>query len=170
MNRQSKRSEGDDAEAGFVSESAAVRDAVERLRGTGQRVTMQRVAILSALGAGEHLSADEVFERIAPAMPLVNRSTVFRALEHFRDTGFVSQVDVGDGLQRFELLVDERHHHLICLDCRHAIVLDDDLVEPLRRAIEDRHSFRTRIDHLALFGLCAVCDAKRRRGSAPSAN
>jgi Fur family ferric uptake transcriptional regulator len=37
------------------------------------------------------------------------------------------------------------------------LVLDDDLVEPLREGIRERYGFAATVDHLALFGLCAYC-------------
>ena len=128
----------------------------ERLRGVGQRVTPQRLVILGAFRAGEHLSADEVYARVDDLLPAVNRSTVYRTLELFRDLGLVSETDLGGGVREFELLAG-RHHHLICQACGHMLELDDDLVRPLREAIRDRYGFAAAIDHLALFGRCAEC-------------
>ena len=129
----------------------------ERLRQAGQRVTPQRLVILGALTLGEHLSADEVFARVEPLLPAVNRSTVYRTLELFRDLGLVSETDLGGGVRQFELL-DRRHHHLICRSCGHVLELDDALIAPLREAIRDRYAFAAGIDHLALFGRCAGCE------------
>jgi Fur family ferric uptake transcriptional regulator len=129
----------------------------DRLRRVGQRVTPQRLAILGTLQSGEHLSADDVFARVEPLLPGVNRSTVYRTLETFRDLGLVSMTDLGGGAHQFELF-DEPHHHLICHRCGALLELDDDLVEPLREAIRVRYGFAPAIDHLALFGFCAVCD------------
>jgi Fur family transcriptional regulator, ferric uptake regulator len=129
-----------------------------RLRAVGQRVTPQRLMILGAFArAGEHLTADEVFARVGPLSPAVNRSTVYRTLELFRDLGLISETDLGGGVRHFELLDDGRHHHLICRDCGEMLVLDDDLVQPLRDGIRERYGFAPTLDHLALFGLCAYC-------------
>jgi Fur family ferric uptake transcriptional regulator len=130
----------------------------ERLRRVGQRVTPQRLMILDALTPGEHLSADDVFARVEPLIPGVNRSTVYRTLELFRDLGLVSMTDLGGGARRFELL-DEPHHHLICHRCGVQLELDDDLVDPLRESIRARYGFAPAIDHLALFGYCSYCDS-----------
>ena len=127
-----------------------------RLRRVGQRVTPQRLVILGALRPGEHLSADEVFARVEPHLPGVNRSTVYRTLELFRDLGLVSETDLGAGARQFEPL-DGRHHHLVCRHCGEALELDDVLVAPLREAIRARYGFAAGIDHLALFGRCAAC-------------
>jgi Fur family ferric uptake transcriptional regulator len=119
-------------------------------------VTPQRLMILGTLAPGEHLSADEVFARVEPGLPGVNRSTVYRTLELFRDLGLVSMTDLGGGARVFEL-IDAPHHHLICHRCGTILELDDALVGPLRQAIRDRYQFSPAIDHLALFGFCAAC-------------
>ncbi len=134
------------------------RGPAERLRRVGQRVTPQRLVILGALEPGAHLSADEVFARVEPMMPGVNRSTVYRTLELFRDLGLVSMTDLGGGARVFELL-DAPHHHLICHRCGAILELDDALVGPLREAIQSRYGFTPAIDHLALFGFCAICES-----------
>ena len=134
----------------------ASRGTAERLRRVGQRATPQRLVILDALTAGEHLSADEVFARVEPLLPGVNRSTVYRTLELFRDLGLVSMTDLGGGARQFEL-IDAPHHHLICHRCGALLEMDDGLVEPLRESIRDRYGFTPGIDHLALFGFCAAC-------------
>ncbi len=135
----------------------AARALADRLRRVGQRVTPQRLVILGALQHGQHLSADEVFARVEPLLPAVNRSTVYRTLETFRDLGLVSETDLGGGARQFELIADP-HHHLICHHCGGILELDDDLVEPLRRAIHARYGFAPAIGHLAVFGFCAACN------------
>jgi len=128
-----------------------------RLRRAGQRVTPQRLVILQALEQGRHLSADDIFARVEVRMPAVTRSTVYRTLEAFRDAGFVSETDLGHGVRQFELLGEVRHHHLVCHECGEMLELDDALVQPLRETISAQYGFSAGLDHLALFGYCAVC-------------
>lgn len=139
---------------------ASARALTDRLRRVGQRVTPQRLVILGALQHGAHLSADEVFARVEPLLPAVNRSTVYRTLETFRDLGLISETDLGGGARRFEL-IEEPHHHLICHRCGDILELDDELVEPLRREIQARYGFAPAIDHLAVFGFCAACNQEQ---------
>jgi Fur family ferric uptake transcriptional regulator len=129
----------------------------DRLRAIGQRATPQRLMILGALETGEHLTADEVYGRIAGLSPVINRSTVYRTLELFRDLGVISETDLGGGVREFELLDQHRHHHLVCHECGAIIEIDDSLVEPLRRQALERYGFAADIDHLALFGRCRYC-------------
>lgn len=136
-----------------------------RLRAIGQRVTPQRLLILGAFATpGEHLTADEVYARVEPLSPAVNRSTVYRTLELFRDLRVISETDLGGGVRHYELLDDGRHHHLICSHCNHMFELDDDLVDPLRASIEERYGFAAAVDHLALFGVCSYCRTAESAG------
>jgi Fur family ferric uptake transcriptional regulator len=138
----------------------------QRLRAVGQRVTAQRLVILGALQPNEHISADEVLSRVERRLPAVNRSTVYRALELFRDLGLVSETDLGGGVRQFELIDAQRHHHLICHGCGAIDAFDDAMLTPLRDALQERHGFRPAIDHLAVFGWCAACAAERTPASA----
>ena len=149
MNRERNAMNGTD-------EPAGTRSLADRLRRIGQRVTPQRLVILGALKPGEHLAADEVFARVEPLLPGVNRSTVYRTLELFRDLGLVSMTDLGGGARQFEL-IDDLHHHLICHRCGAILELDDALIDPLRDGIRTRYGFAPAIDHLAVFGFCSVC-------------
>ncbi len=129
----------------------------ERLRQAGQRVTPQRALILDAFSPGAHLSADEVYTHLEGIAPEINRSTVYRTLELYRDIGLISETDLGGGMRHYELLDAERHHHLICRHCQRQIELEDEVVAPLRDDIRQHYGFEPVIDHLAVFGVCAAC-------------
>jgi Fur family ferric uptake transcriptional regulator len=131
---------------------------VQLLRTADQRATPQRLMILSILQeADHHLTADDVFQRLGPVSSALNRSTVYRTLERFRDAGIVSETDLGGGVRVFELLANHRHHHLICHRCNGMMEMDDDTVEPMRSAIRNRYGFEPHVDHLAVWGVCAGC-------------
>lgn len=129
----------------------------ERLRAAGQRVTAQRLVILEALRPGEHISADEVLSRVESHLPAVNRSTIYRTLELYRDLGLVSETDLGGGARQFELIEERRHHHMICHGCGAITAFDDALLHPLRQALHEQYGFTATIDHLAVFGWCSAC-------------
>ena len=135
-----------------------------RLRQAGQRVTLPRIMILDAFTQGAHLTAEEVFGRVARRAPEISRSTVYRTLETFRQNGIVSETDLGHGVRHFELLETRRHHHLVCHRCGGQAELDDALVAPLRDAVARHHGFAADIEHLAIFGTCATCQAAGDQG------
>ena len=119
--------------------------------------------ILSVLQeADNHLTADEVFQRLGPMGSALNRSTVYRTLERFRDAGIVSETDLGGGVRVYQLLEIHRHHHLICLRCNGMMEIEDEPVDQMRAAIRERYGFEPRIDHLAIWGVCAECAQAER--------
>jgi Fur family ferric uptake transcriptional regulator len=131
-----------------------------RLRASGQRLTPQRLLILELLYAhGDHATADEIFAAAQERYPYLNISTVYRTLELLRDIGIISETDPGDGRRQFALLSDDRHHHLICLQCGNVQEIDDEPFDALRAGLRAAHGFEARIDHLAIFGTCQFCAA-----------
>ncbi len=143
----------------MVPMPASTTELAHLLRSADQRATPQRLMILSVLQeADRHLTADEVFQQLGPMRSALNRSTVYRTLERFRDAGLVSETDLGGGVRVYELLAVHRHHHLICQRCNGMIEMDDAAVEPMRDAIRNRYGFEPRVDHLAIWGVCSGCE------------
>lgn len=140
-----------------------------RLRASGQRLTPQRLLILELLYAhGDHATADEIFAAAQERYSYLNISTVYRTLELLRDIGIISETDLGDGRRQFALLSDDRHHHLICLQCGHVQEIDDEPFDALRVRLHAAHGFEARIDHLAIFGTCQLCAAPGDESAAVS--
>ncbi|MFA9445771.1 Fur family transcriptional regulator [Egicoccus sp. AB-alg6-2] len=99
-----------------------------RLRNRQWRLTAQRRVIAEVL-AGEHvhLTADEVFERSRAILPEVSRATVYNTLNELVGMGELFEVTHVDGRKRYDPNVEERHHHLVCVDCGRMLdVLADD--------------------------------------------
>jgi Fur family ferric uptake transcriptional regulator len=72
----------------------------------------------------------------------------------------LTETDLGGGRVHYELSQEERHHHLVCRQCGKTFALDDLLIEPLRSALMDAHGFAADMEHFAIFGLCASCQAQ----------
>jgi Fur family ferric uptake transcriptional regulator len=54
-------------------------------------------------------------------------------------------------------VTEQRHHHLVCQGCGRVIDLDHTYLQPLAAAIQQDTGFEPIFDHLAVFGLCSVC-------------
>ncbi len=139
-------------------------ETVKVLREAGQKMTPQRLMILSALRhADGHLTAGAIFEQVVMDYPYVDISTVYRTLNVLRELRLVSETDMGKGDTTYEWVRDQRrHHHLICRECGKVASLDHKYLEELGAEILDESGFKPDIDHFAIFGLCAACQKRSR--------
>jgi Fur family transcriptional regulator, ferric uptake regulator len=135
-------------------------DTASVLRAAGQKVTPQRLIILSALRhAGGHVTAAQLLEASRTAYPYIDASTVYRTLAAARDLRLISETNMGGGETLYEWLGSDRHHHLICRRCGQVESLDEAHLNVLSTALERETGFRADLDHIAIFGTCAACSA-----------
>lgn len=123
------------------------------------RLTSARKAILEELKSSHnHLTASQLHQRLAERLPSLNLSTVYRSLEYLVENELISISDMGLGSPVYELVDDsEPHHHLVCLNCKEAFILSDELVQPFFNRVEQTHNMEIHTTHLVLFGICDHC-------------
>jgi len=128
------------------------------LRDAGQKVTPQRMLILSSVRhASEHLTAARILDDVRRTYPYVDASTVYRTLSSAADLGLVSETDMGSGDAQFEWIGKDRHHHLICRTCGGVSSLDNSYLDGLATALHDDIGFQADLGHFAIFGVCREC-------------
>ena len=128
------------------------------LRGAGQKVTPQRMLILSAVRhAQEHMTAADILEDVRRTYPYVDASTVYRTLGSAAELGLVTGTDMGSGDTEYEWVGADRHHHLICRTCGSVTSLDNSYLDGLATALYDEQGFQADIGHFAIFGICHNC-------------
>lgn len=104
-----------------------------------------------------HLTSLKVYEEIRAFLPAVNQSTIYRALERLAHQGRISVADIGTGAMVYELVTDERHHHIVCQECGHIIAISDGDVQEFFAKVSGDSKFQIMTNHLILFGLCQTC-------------
>ena len=136
-------------------------DTATILRASGQKVTPQRLLILScARHAGGHITAPQIIESVRAAYPYIDASTVYRTLSSARDLGLVSEMRIGGGDSLFEWIGGNRHHHLVCRICGTVASLDEHHLDELTQTVQRVSGFRADFDHLAIYGICKNCLAQ----------
>jgi len=132
------------------------------LRGAGRRLTRQREAIWDVLLAkpDEHLSAEDVVERVRTRLPLVNPSTVYRTLDLLVDEGLLLRTDLGAGRAYYEPAREHPHHHLICERCGAVAHVHEEALGDLAHRITKATGYRLGGRELSLFGLCPACQER----------
>lgn len=133
-------------------------ETAEALRSAGQKVTPQRMLILSSVRHAQgHITASQVLEEVRRSYPYIDISTVYRTLAAARELRLVSETDLGGGDSRFEWMGKDWHHHLICRSCGEIISLDSSYLDDLATALLEDHGFQADLEHFAILGLCRKC-------------
>ena len=131
----------------------------ERLRQKSRKVTGPRQAILNILREHTHpLAIKEIFSALPERD--CDLATVYRSMHLLEGMGMVKRFDFGDGISRFELLLDGddgHHHHLVCLRCSGVVEIEHCAMAELDDRIAVSSGFKAVIHKLEFFGICPDC-------------
>lgn len=89
----------------------------EQLRQHGLQVTAQRIAILRAVAAQPHCTADEVAAVVRAELGAISRQAVYDALAVLVERGLLRRIQPAGSAARYEDRVGDNHHHVICRRC-----------------------------------------------------
>jgi Fur family ferric uptake transcriptional regulator len=135
----------------------------QHLRSKGLKITRQREEIARGfLDSAQHLSAEELYQRIHRKHPQVGLSTVYRTLKLLVQAGLAIPREFGDGITRYEPSLGGQHHdHLICIGCGTIIEFENQKIEALQKEVAEENRFTVLRHKLELYGYCERC---RRAG------
>ena len=89
------------------------KDLAKLLRAHGIQPSSPRVAIAAyVLDTEEHPSADQVWDAVRKALPLISRATVYNTLNLFTEKGLLKQLVLAEGRVVFDPKVDPHHHFI----------------------------------------------------------
>lgn len=135
-------------------------DATELLRGRGLQVTAQRLAVLRALAAQPHATADTVAELARTDIGAISRQAVYDALSTLVSAGLIRRIQPAGSPARFEARVGDNHHHMICRECGRTADVDCAVGDaPCLTAATD-HGFAIDEAEVIYWGRCPDCQAK----------
>ena len=134
-----------------------IQDAQQSLRDHGLQVTAQRLAVLNAVSARPHATADDLVGDVRASIGTVSRQAVFDALGVLADTGLIRRIQPARSPARYEDRVDDNHHHLVCRHCGRMV--DVDCAAGYRPCLEVEDDFGYAIDEAEViyWGLCPTC-------------
>jgi len=138
------------------------RDAVQRLRESGHKLTPQRMEILRVLiNAGASISAQAVLERVKETNPYISLDTVYRNLAMLTNTGLITQINLqAKGIALFEFQGETHHHHAICLQCGASFCVDSCPLPKVIPLPEADQRFQVISHAFEIYGYCSVCQKK----------
>ncbi len=125
----------------------------------GLKNSIQKDYILKTLYfSAEHLTAEEISNKIKQDYNVsIGIATVYRAMKFFSDLKLVNQLDIGDGIVRYELNISDHHDHLICTSCGKIIEFADDFIELNQIKIAEKNNFVLKEHVMTIYGLCDNC-------------
>ena len=120
------------------------------LRKAGLKVTLPRIKILQMLEStsvtSEHLSAEDVYQRLRDSGEDVGLATVYRVLTQFETAGLVVRHNFETGHSVFELAPEDHHDHMVDVDSNEVIEFFDEVIEQRQHTLAEEHGFEI-IDH-----------------------
>jgi Fur family transcriptional regulator, stress-responsive regulator len=135
----------------------------ELLRSKGLHVTAQRLAVLAAVRAGDHLPADEIAVAARERIGSISTQATYDVLGALIGAGLVRRIEPAGSPARFETRVADNHHHLVCRHCGRTV--DVDCVTGVAPCLEPADAAGFEIDEaeVVVWGTCAACLEERDR-------
>ena len=83
----------------------------KKLRDSGIMPTSQRIEVAELLlSRPQHLSADQIIEKLHRAGSRVSKATVYNSLKTFSETGLIKEINI-DATRKYYDSTTEPHHH-----------------------------------------------------------
>lgn len=142
--------------------------AADQLRSHGLQVTAQRLAVLRAVSAHPHTTADAVVESARLEIGAISRQAVYDALGILVDKGLIRRIQPVGSPARYEDRVGDNHHHLICRTCGR--VVDVDCAVDYTPCLKPSDDAGYEIDEaeVAYWGRCPDCQSAARDQITPA--
>jgi len=115
--------------------------------------------IFASLPQGQHISAQELRDRIIDQGGEVSLSTIYRALERLNESGEIRSIMSARGQLWEAASGDEHHDHLICTKCGLTIEFHDDLLSGFGQTVAERKGYVYQESRFDIFGYCKDCKA-----------
>jgi Fur family ferric uptake transcriptional regulator len=132
-------------------------DPSDLLRQRGIQVTAQRLAVLRAVAAQPHITADAVAEAVRAEIGAISLQSVYDALGVLASERLIRRIQPAGSPARFEDRVGDNHHHLICRVCGRVVDVDCALGSaPCLTAADDR-GYEIDEAEVAYWGRCPDC-------------
>jgi len=134
----------------------------ELMRAAGLRVTRPRLAVLDVLAAHPHADTAAITEGVRTQLGAVSTQAVYDVLSALTDAGILRRIQPAGSVPRYELRVDDNHHHLVCRSC--GTVVDVECAAGERPCLDARPDHGYAIDEAEViyWGRCPTCAAAAR--------
>jgi Fur family transcriptional regulator, ferric uptake regulator len=132
---------------------------IDYLQSNKLKLTPHRELILETFLENEgHRSVEDIYHTVKAIDPRIGYTTVYRMMKLMIRCGLAREIELADGITRYEHLFNHEHHdHLICMECGNSIEFYNPEIEALQDAASAQLGFKV-LDHkLQIYGVCRDC-------------
>ena len=132
---------------------------IDYLQANKLKRTPHRELILETFLENEgHRSVEDIYHTVKAIDPRIGYTTVYRMMKLMIRCGLAREIELADGITRYEHLFNHEHHdHLICMECGNSIEFYNPEIETLQDAASAQLGFKV-LDHkLQIYGVCRDC-------------
>ncbi|MCL2093118.1 MAG: transcriptional repressor [Treponema sp.] len=127
------------------------------------RNTVQRRIILAELQKmNTHPTIEEVWTEVQKEHPAISRTTVYRNLRHLAEGGFIRQVVLPGGLERYDRSTMP-HHHFKCNKCENIVDVDIEYHGDIDQAIQEKYGLMVDRHDIVFTGICLSCQKNKKK-------
>jgi Fur family transcriptional regulator, stress-responsive regulator len=132
-------------------------DPAELLRKHGLPVTAQRLAVLRAVSARPHATADAIAEDVRADLGAISRQAVYNALGTLAEKAIIRRIQPAGAPALYEDRVGDNHHHLICRTCGKTVDVDCAVGDTPCLTAADDSGFQIDEAEVIYWGFCPEC-------------
>lgn len=127
-------------------------------------MTPQRELIFrSFFELGKHVSVDELYDKVRDIDNSVGYSTVWRNLKLICKVGLAEEVNIGDGITRYDRVTSVPHGHLYCTDCKKFVEFNvENIIGMLAQNARD-NNFAPDNFKIEIHGRCSECSENLKK-------
>ena len=125
------------------------------LKKAGLKVTAPRLKILAMLSdaseQGDHLSAEDLYQRLRDTGEDIGLATVYRVLTQFETAELIIRHNFEAGYSVFEMAPDHHHDHMVDVDSGQVMEFVNERIEALQHDIAEEHGYELVHHELVLY-------------------
>ena len=118
----------------------------KELQKAGLKATLPRIKILEVLEAKCHLSAEAIYKELILMDEDVGLATIYRVLTQFESAGIVIKHNFEEAHAVYEIVSDEHHDHMVCIESGKIIEFHDEIIEERQSEIASKYGYEI-VDH-----------------------
>lgn len=132
---------------------------IDYLQANKLKLTPHRELILETFLDNEgHRSVEDIYHTVKAIDPRIGYTTVYRMMKLMIRCGLAREIELADGITRYEHLFNHEHHdHLICMECGNSIEFYNPEIEALQDAASAQLGFKVMDHKLQIYGVCRDC-------------